>query len=295
MPLEDDYESTIFIEPPAEEPVKEVPVEAAPAAETQAAEPPAVPSADELEVGPDGQPVLDEAGQPKKKMGGFQRRIERLSRKLQEKDMELEFLRRYVPPAPGGSQTTAPPTLVQPQPGTESEPTRDQFESNDQYVKAVAQFAAKQAVREFQQTQTALNAQTEQKKNEETFNNRVKSAPGRFADWADVMEDTRAPSTPVMEQIIKRSDVGIDLMYYLAKNEAEATRIAQLPDVLSQSMAMGVLEQRFKSTQSAHTPKAPGAPPPITPVSSSTHSVAKNVKDMDGDEYLAFMRQSQKS
>ena len=109
-----------------------------------------------------------------------------------------------------------------------------------------------------------------------------------------MIEESTSPSTGVMNQIIKQSDVGIDLMYYLAKNTAEADRIAHLPDVLSQSMAMGVLEQKFKTPPPPPQPKVSGAPPPITPVGAGGSSVQKDVKDMDGDEYLEHMRHSRK-
>ena len=292
-----DYESTLG---PANngEPTAVVPAEPAiPVVEPTTATPAQPVVTDEHELDTEGKLVLDENGQPKKKMGGFQKRIEKLSRKLQEKDQELEFLRRYaVPQGPRAQAQPALPTTVQSQPA--AEPTRDQFESTEEYVQALVKHQTATAIAEYQRNQDRAAIQQTERQLDQRFRQQLQQAPVKYQDWDDVMEDTTAPSTPVMDQVIKRSEFAVDMMYLLAKNEAEATRIAQLSDPMAQTMAMGALEDQFrkasKTTEQKPTPQASSAPPPIVPVSTSTQHVSKPVSEMDGDEYLAHMRSSKK-
>jgi hypothetical protein len=292
-----DYETTLGVdnggEPSAVIPVQE-PAKPVETSTTTTSEPAHVD--DDIERDAQGQPVLDEQGQPKRKMGGFQRRIEKLSRKLQEKDQELEFLRRYaLPQAQDGpaSQPTAPQAPSQPA----AEPVRDQFESNEEYIQALVDHRVKLAITGLAEKQAQdTRVRTEQEVTQQ-FQQRLQQAPTKYKDWLDVMEDTTAPSTPVMDNIIRRSEFGVDLMYFLAKNEAEAQRIAQLSDPMAQTMAMGALEERFRQvskTTEKPTPQPSADPAPITPVSTATQAASKPVAEMDGDEYLEHMRTSKK-
>lgn len=275
-------------------PKVETPVTPVTTPETPAAA--AVPASDDdIERNSDGTPILDDQGQPKRKMGGFQRRIEKLSRKLQEKDQELEFLRRYaMTQAPGGPSQTQQPATTQIQ-APAGEPARDQFESHEEYTAALIKYQVAQGIAAFKQEQAKTTEQRTEQEIHNQFRQRIQQAPVKYKDWADVMEESIAPSTPVMDNIIQRSEFGVDMMYFLAKNEAESQRIAQLSDPMAQTMAMGALEDQFRraATQTPNvkdTPQTSSAPAPITPVTTTTSATAKPVEQMDGDEYLAFMR-----
>ena len=295
-----DYESTLGPanngEPTAVAPTEPAKPVVEPAAVPAAEPTPATPVvAEEHELDAEGKVVLDEDGQPKKKMGGFQKRIERLNRKLMEKDQELEFLRRYATPQVPG---TPRPADVPTQPI--AEPTRDKFETTEEFVQALVKHQTAMAITEYQRNQDKAAAQQSEQQLARRFQQQIIQAPVKYKDWDDVMEDTTAPSTPVMDQVIKRSEFAVDMMYFLAKNEAEATRIAQLSDPMAQTMAMGALEEQFRkagkttTTETKPTPQPSAAPPPITPVNASTQHVSKSVVEMDGDEYLMHMRTSKK-
>lgn len=296
-----DYESTLGVdnggEPSAVTPA--TPVEK-PAEQPTTPETPAAPVVqdEDVELDSEGKVVLDEHGQPKKKMGGFQRRIEKLSRKLEEKDKELEFLRRYaLPQAPGGpaSQPAAPQQPSQPG----AEPVRDQFESNEEYLAAVVKYQVAETLKVVRAEEDKNKQQRTEQEIIDQFSQRLTQAPAKYKDWDDVMDETVSPSTGVMDNAIRRSEFGVDMMYFLAKNEAEARRIAQLSDPMAQVMAMGALEDRFRQASKPTTPTTPAAkvsaaPPPITPVNGSAPTESKPVSEMDGDEYLAFMRANRK-
>ena len=277
----DDVETTVLGVSNDGEPVSSAP----PVTESPAPVVPEVPPVveDDVEYGIDGNPVLDETGAPKRK-GGFQRRIDKLNAKLQEKERELEFMRRYQPPPVAPVQPVVAPPVV-----ATTAPQRDNFNSMDEYLDAVVKHTA-------EVTQSRMMQQLEQQKRQQTiqevdqkFQQQLQTASTKYKDFNEVLSESTAPSTDTMGAVIKKSEAAVDLMYFLAKNPEVAVQIASLPDAIDQARALGVLEGNLKY-RSSTPPKVSAAPPPISPVQGMTPNVSRPVSGMDGDEYLAFMR-----
>lgn len=168
-----------------------------------------------------------------------------------------------------------------------TEPKREQFDSYEDYLEARADWRAEQKVEaklreQQQQGQRHAQAAT-QEQQVARFHQQMEKARESVADFDDVMEAaSEAPLTPTMRDAILESDVGALLAYHLAKQPAEANRIARLSPA-RQAMALGALEAALQTRTPPATSKAP---PPIKPLGGGSGGTRDPAK-MSMDEYMA--------
>lgn len=150
----------------------------------------------------------------------------------------------------------------QSQPVTVGEPPNpNDFETALEYAEALADHKAaiKLAERDQQQRQQRTNA---------TYAEREEAARDRYEDYETVVYMDDLTITPAMAQVIKASEVGPDVAYYLGKNPKEAERIAGL-DPLAQAKELGKIEVKVAGSPPP-AKKPSSAPSPINPVGSRT-------------------------
>lgn len=265
----------------------------APAVETttSGAAKPAAESEPASEAGKETEP---EDAEVRKGKGGFQRRIDRLTREkaeLQERVADLE--------AAGGK----PAARAQESPAAPVEPAArpkvDDFDDYDKYVEALADWktdqkiaAAVEAQRKAQSEQAAKERETERARG---FQARAKAAAEKYPDFAAVAYSDDTPVSETMREVILESEHGAELAYWLGSHVEEAVRISQLPPVAA-AREMGRLEAQI-AAQTA-TPAAPKtqpkltrAPDPIRPVNSATRTAAPSLTDQDlAEDYPAWER-----
>lgn len=202
----------------------------------------------------------DPAAEAKKHKGGFQKRIDELTRRIAEERREKERLLSLV------ESTVRKPEQTTQQSSELVEPTREQFESYEEFIEARAAYRAEKAVetklRAIEEQRTQQAAQAKQAEAQRQWQTRMAEAAEKIPDFVDVLGQSTAPSTPTMMQAIIESEAGPQVAYYLAQNPAEAARIASLSPA-SQAREIGKLEDRV--TKPA---KASSAPEPIKPVGS---------------------------
>lgn len=241
----------------------------------------------DVEVDEHNQPVLDEFGQPKRKMGGFQRRIEKLRLKLNEKDEEIARLRASQSVGQAAAQAlplSAPTSQA-------AEPKRDDFDSHEEYTRALVQFEREKLRKEILDDIHKESSVKTEKEVADRFKEQLKNAPTKFTDWHEVLEESTSTYSAAMDSVIRKSNAAAELIYHLAKDEAEAARIASLPTPEDQIKAMGVLEFKLTNKPTQSKPTVSNAPPPIQPVTNvRSTNVSKDPSKMEGDEYLEYMR-----
>ncbi len=176
-----------------------------------------------------------------------QRRVAKAERKaqaeLQAIRQELEALK--ASPKPADNQSTS-----------SKEPQRGEFQSYEDYVEARALWKTEQAL------EKRLNAEREARENESKKAKQEESSKAmkrrvaevvekgneKFADFDAVVneavEDGFLPFDSAMYAAILDSDASHELIYHLAKNEAEAKRILALSPV-RQAAEIGKLEDRL--------------------------------------------------
>lgn len=188
------------------------------------------------------------AEQPKKKSGGFQKRIDRLTRENYEIRAKLESFSNAAP--------------------TDEEPKRDAFEDLESYHRALARHEAKQALREEQKVQQEeqrkVSARQAQEQRSSTWESHVEKISEAFEDGEDVLESflNEVSLHPFALDAIIESEHGGRLAYELGKDEKLAAKIGKLSPA-RQAIEIGKLEAKIASEP---VKKASSAPAPITPI-----------------------------
>lgn len=215
------------------------------------------------------------------------------TRYLTRKETEADVYRRLhqQPPA------EAPKAPAQQE---EKEPNLADFPDWNEYQKAMARHEGRKAAREEHQAQRAQDARARETESRQQrvdqHAERVQKARAELPDFDEVVGSSEVPVTDAMVEAILESDVSAKLQYHLAKNPAEAERIARLSPT-AQVKAMGVLEAKLGADASAPAPtpqaqdktKVSSAPPPIAPVGSRSGG-PRPLEKLGMDDYMAERR-----
>lgn len=256
---------------------------------------------------PDSEANVDEEGdEPKKKMGGFQKRISKLNARLVDKDEQIaardQEIARLRAAHVSPEQPTAPKASTKPEP-----PDEDSFNSyaeykqaERKYVEDLADWKAKETIRalreEEQQNASKAKEKEAAEEAQKTWANRLEAAHEAHPDLDELLE-ADLPATPAMMQAIVESEVGGELLYRLAKDPAECRRISQLSP-LAAARALGRIEVAIEAETKAKegerpsepTPKrTSSAPAPLQPLK-GTGSATKDPTKLSDAEWMRAQR-----
>lgn len=166
----------------------------------------------------------------------------------------------------------------------------EQFETYEQYAEALAVQKAAELV-----AQRDMHLQRQALDN--TYAEREEAALDKYDDFREVAYNPQLRITPEMADVIKASEVGPDLAYWLGTNPKEAERIARLSP-LNQARELGKIEVKIGSEPPVK--KASSAPAPIKPVTArgTTASVydttdPRSVSSMSTSEWIEAERARQ--
>lgn len=275
---------------PAEQPKPEEDA-SAPAAEPE--KPEAVSkTADVSETPGEGEPIQ----KPAKADGGFQRRIDKLTKDKYELARQNEELKRQLQAHSEPSPAPASPA------NPEAEPQEADFQDYASYLKAVGRWEARQALREEREQAEAAKVQAE-------LNARLKSTREKHPDFDEALEavsDYQVPSSALVA--IQDSEVAGEIMYHLATNVEDLEKLQGMNPV-QQVKFIARLEAKLqdppateeKSAAPAHPkPKAAvsNAPNPLkpTPGASSERSTFDPHKAASDDpRWAEYRRERQKA
>lgn len=249
----------------------EVPAEAANPIEEKADPATAEETPPEEETVEESQP--EEKPKPK---GGFQRRIDELTRNWREAERRNDELmamlqRQIAPPEPEAPK--GPPTLEQ----HGYDEAKYQAALTD-YVRNLTQAEAR-AVYEQQE------AQRQQQTRVQTFRQREAEFAATVEDYADKVYDPSLPLSPPVVELIAESDIGPKVAYYLAEHPDIARSLSQLNPVQA-AREFGRIEAAL-AAPSAKKPvsKAPAPPPKLSAVEPE---VDKDPDKMSVDEWVRW-------
>lgn len=158
----------------------------------------------------------------------------------------------------------------------------------EKYAEAKAEFAKKQAEKEF----TAKQQTEAQKKYRETlvssWEEKVAAVEEKYDDFDEVVGQI-TPDLPFTAAIFEAEN-GADVAYYLGKHPKEAKRIAELSP-LSQIREIGKLEAKLLAEPAK--PKAPSkAPAPITPLTGA--ATPASAEPSEDDDTATWIKKRQK-
>lgn len=213
---------------------------------------------------------------PKKK-GGFQRRIERLKKRN-------EALQRQLDEVTAKASTTST-----------AEPDIADFESYDEYL------SARDAWRDGQKQQGSQTAGNDEDAQLQRLNDAYSTVTETFDDAREKYSDFDAvvlknPAdggpeiSPEMVVAMAECDEPGEVAYWLGKHHEEASRIARMDDPRSIARAISRIEGRIEAEASAPKPQpqkktTTKAPDPPSPVDSGGAANNKSLVEMDFETF----------
>lgn len=132
----------------------------------------------------------------------------------------------------------------------------DQFETTDAYLDAIAEQKAAQklAEREHQRRQIEVT---------EAYSEREEEARAKYDDFEAVAYNPTLHVTDAMAEVIRESEIGPEVAYFLGSNPKEAERIARLSERV-QAKEIGRIEAKLMADPPVK--RTTSAPAPIRPV-----------------------------
>jgi signal recognition particle GTPase len=162
-----------------------------------------------------------------------------------------------------------PPKSDEPDP----KPNPTQFNDALEYAEALAEWTTDRKMRERDQAELARKVEEEQSRMRQKFQDRLDIAKQDMPDYEEMIASSDVSvSQPVTDAIIE-SDVGPQLLYYLAENPEFARELGE-KSITSQLRAIGRLEAKFEKSESPKpsvkepVAKKSNAPAPINPLKS---------------------------
>lgn len=249
-----------------------------------------------------------EQGKAKGK-GGFQRRIDKLTR---EKTQALELagqerlarlrLEAQLAPHRGAGATEQAHAGGLGDPG-DPKPSEEQFETWEDYTEGLTRWAVRQEAKA--QKQKELQADAEEAANQrlrETFdahNKRLNTARQQYEDWEQVaasLEDGGAIPQSVGLAMIEL-DNGPAVMYHLAKNPgllaklnemSEVRAVAEIGRIAASLSGNNTAENAHAGRSSPESWPVSTAPAPIKPVGGSATKAATDPSRMPLADYIKW-------
>lgn len=247
---------------------------------------------------------LEGGAQPGKRKGGWQRRVDKLTRDLNDLNSDREYWRQQVLLLQQQQLGAKPPkeqVQEQAEPVDPTKPKLDDYDSIADHAQAVAEWT----IKKFQEKQAeeAYNQQVAAKAQEMRagFQERLVKAVERYPDYAETVEPIRnIPLPPHIKAALMRSDVGPDIVYHVFKNPelmqefANAEGTQQL--VLLGQVQAAVRQKLASQTGSAtETPEVvTRAPAPLQTVRSTGAAVSKDPDKMSFEEFEAWRAKNTK-
>jgi hypothetical protein len=231
----------------------------------------------------------DGEGQPNRKKGGFQRRIEKLNAKIAERDRQIAELAAKTAGAKADAPETKPTAdaadqrPVKPEIGDET--LGEYLAKLDAYNEQLADWKARQVLKADRAATAKADSDAKAKDAleaaQKTWNEREAIAKEQFADEEKDYEESttdfikraqagKVAVSQVMKDFVNDSEFGPQMLYAIANlPDAEVNKIAAMGTAAA-ARALTALEAQFAKTESA-TEEAPTqrttqAPPPVNPV-----------------------------
>lgn len=219
-----------------------------------------------------------------------------------EIDRLNQRLRQIETSAPKGEESRVWPARSKPQ---ESE-VGEKYKTYADFVEDLADWKAEVKVAEAeakrrsgdqtrQEQDRAEAAQRELQQDQANFTKRVEKFVETHPNYVDVVSAVEDfPTPPTMQMHLLKSDVGPDLVYYMATHVEEARNIAALPPA-RMLVELGKLEERLKPRVEKKVPPRSKAPIPPTPVRSTETRVATTSDQMSYADWVKARKQEIRS
>jgi len=230
----------------------------------------------------------------KKKKGGFQRRVDKLTREKEELKRDNDFWKAKALAAdkPAGDVDAKKVVAAD----SSKKPDSKDFETHEQFTEALAdwKYEQKRAVEKAQEREAQVRKDMAAQK--DTHINRIKEFEKAHPDFEDAMESIRNVNAHNdIHAAIMNSDIGPAIMYELAGKPEEFAKIVAM-DPVAAVKAIGKLEAKLEATSSAGKiteaatkvveKKVTSAPKPISTINSKAGHQASTRDELPYDQWV---------
>jgi len=229
------------------------------------------------QAGEEDEPQESDEGAPagKGKGGSRQRRIDRLTR-------EVEELKRQIAGSPVKPQDKPPEPA---QSATTGKPKLEDFQTLEAYQEALTDWKLDERERTRKEADARTAAEEAVRKEQDGWAKKEKAARKAHDDYDDLMDTVKIPAGPgvlAARQAMLEDEHGAELLYHLAKNPKELERIAALSPA-SAVMAIGKLSATFDKPPASENgkPRITGAPKPPPPSGRAGKTASDDPNDPD--------------
>lgn len=209
---------------------------------------------------------------------GVQPRIDELTRARREAEREAAYWRQVAQQAQPSAQQAAP-----------TKPTADQFENYADFVEALTDWKAEQAVAKRLEQDNSRKAEVTRA---ETFSARQAEARASIPDYDEVVGASEAPIAQHVAVEIMDSERGAELTYHFAKNPSVLERLNGMTPTQA-AREIGKLEATLPKIERTAPPskKLSNTPAPAGTLGSQGRSTTPPLANMSMDEYMAQRKQ----
>lgn len=187
-------------------------------------------------------------------------------------EARLKELESKVNPAPA------------PQVDEDAEPQPSQFEDAFEYAKSLADWSAKKALKERDKQEAERKRLAEEAEKHKSWADKVNKAKSQLPDFDEMVASSDVAVSNEVRDAILESDVGPQVLYYLAENPEFAASLANMSS-LKALREIGKLEAKLEKSESRQEVKTvaakSNAPEPISPLR-ATSAVADVAVSSDG-------------
>lgn len=197
---------------------------------------------------------------------GVQKRIDELTRARREAERQAEYWQ-------GVATQTAPEAQG-------DKPSRYDYAEQDDYIEALTEWKAEQAVTRVQREQAAQSANHARQSAWEAREAQTKAS---IPDYDAVVPVSTVPIKPHVVEALMDADAGPSLAYHLAKNPDVAARLNAMTPTRA-AIELG----RIETTLTAPAVKVPSnAPTPITPITPQASGRTVDLSKASMEDYIA--------
>ena len=200
-----------------------------------------------------------EAEKPKDKLN---KRFEKVSRRAEEAEAKArEYENRLKEYEARGTEPAVKKVV-------EGKPDASQFNDAFEYAEALAEWSAEKALVERDKQEAQRKIDNERQEVIKSWTSKLEKAKAQYSDFDDVVKSANTVVSNEIRDSILESDVGPQLLYFLASDEDFAKKLTEMP-VIKALREIGKLEARFERKEEPKVATAPRskAPEPIKTLS----------------------------
>jgi hypothetical protein len=173
------------------------------------------------------------------------------------------------------------------------EPQPSQFTDAFEYAKALAEYAAENALRNRDKQDAERKVADERSKVMQTWQQRIDATKAELPDYEEMITSSEVVVSDLVRDAIIESDVGPRILYYLAENPEIGVKLSSM-SMSSALREIGKMEARFENVETAEKPAVARskAPAPIKPLRSTSTNVDAGI-DTNGEYHGTYQQWKQ--